>query len=251
MPAERTPHGDGSYKPTVRAGSPPASRTTDAKPCLWNQLRHIDILSDGSYFIAPGSVGKARGYAWVKGKNVRDVKLANLPKAWEAKLRKGPVNDAPVSEAHQVSPAEGSRNTTLTSMAGAMRRGGMSGDAIAAALLAENARCNPPLDDGEVRAIAASICSLYPEGGNTTDPALQLVGSVLASDFAGGRHVILEQDRFWIFNGTHWERVSDAWIKSKVLAAIPFDQKFKGKKKDTTLFDRIAEEELALGYFEN
>ena len=57
---------------------------------------------------------------------------------------------------------EGNRNTTLTSLAGSMRRRGMSEDEIAAALLKVNERCDPPLDDAEVRKIAKSIARYEP-----------------------------------------------------------------------------------------
>ena len=53
--------------------------------------------------------------------------------------------------------ANGARNDTLTSLAGTMRRRGMSEDAIFAALLVENQRCVPPLDEDEVQGIAQSV----------------------------------------------------------------------------------------------
>lgn len=57
---------------------------------------------------------------------------------------------------------EGRRNTTLTSLAGAMRKNGMSVEAIEAALLHENStRCSSPLPEEEVRRIAVGI-SQYP-----------------------------------------------------------------------------------------
>lgn len=59
--------------------------------------------------------------------------------------------------------AEGGRNDTLTSIAGSMRRRGASVDAITAALLAENKRCVPPLDESEVRTIARSVGRYAPE----------------------------------------------------------------------------------------
>lgn len=69
---------------------------------------------------------------------------------------------------------EGRRNATLASMAGAMRRRGMSVATIEAALLAENAaRCNPPLPDAEVRQIAASVgryAPAAPEPEPETEP---------------------------------------------------------------------------------
>ena len=53
---------------------------------------------------------------------------------------------------------EGQRNTHLTSLAGTMRRRGMSQDAILAALLAENTKCcESPLSESEVRGIVKSI----------------------------------------------------------------------------------------------
>lgn len=62
--------------------------------------------------------------------------------------------------------SESNRNNTLTSMAGTMRRRGMTQVAIDAALQAENlARCKPPLDADEVSGIAVSIMR-YPESGH-------------------------------------------------------------------------------------
>lgn len=65
------------------------------------------------------------------------------------------------------------RNTTLTSLAGTMRRRGMSEDAIAAALLAENEnRCRPPLAESEVRGIAHSIAKKAPAVDAEAEAAL-------------------------------------------------------------------------------
>jgi putative DNA primase/helicase len=53
---------------------------------------------------------------------------------------------------------QGERNNGLTSLAGTMRRPGMSLQAITAALLEENRlRCEPPLPEAEVRQIAESV----------------------------------------------------------------------------------------------
>lgn len=53
---------------------------------------------------------------------------------------------------------DGERDTTLTSLAGSMRRRGMSEAAMLAALRVENeTRCAPPLDDAQVVKIARSI----------------------------------------------------------------------------------------------
>ena len=52
---------------------------------------------------------------------------------------------------------EGRRNDTLARLAGVMRRRGAPVETILAALMAENARCDPALDVEEVESIAASI----------------------------------------------------------------------------------------------
>ena len=59
---------------------------------------------------------------------------------------------------------EGRRNQDLASLAGTMRRRGMSEDEIAAAILVANKqRCDPPLPDEEVQRIAASVGRYAPE----------------------------------------------------------------------------------------
>jgi len=64
----------------------------------------------------------------------------------------------------------GKRNSTLTSLAGTMRTRGMTQAAIEAALLQENKRCDPPLSESEVLAIAQSIAR-YPAGSPGRRPA--------------------------------------------------------------------------------
>lgn len=59
---------------------------------------------------------------------------------------------------------EGARNSTLLSLAGAMRRHGMPEGAMAAALLVINAtRCDPSLSDDEVHGIAHSVAKYEPD----------------------------------------------------------------------------------------
>ena len=63
--------------------------------------------------------------------------------------------------------AEGTRNCTLTSIAGRLRWRGLQRHAIEAELERINlASCRPPLPANEVRAIAKSVCR-YPAGQNT------------------------------------------------------------------------------------
>jgi hypothetical protein len=61
---------------------------------------------------------------------------------------------------------EGQRNATLTSLAGTMRRRGMPQSAIEAALLEVNqAQCQPPMSEAEVKGIVASMSRYPPNTG--------------------------------------------------------------------------------------
>ncbi|MBI4499332.1 MAG: primase C-terminal domain-containing protein [Chloroflexi bacterium] len=63
---------------------------------------------------------------------------------------------------------EGQRNATLTSLAGSVRRRGVSEAGILALLGAENtARCDPPLPAAEVQAIARSVARYAPGAGES------------------------------------------------------------------------------------
>lgn len=69
--------------------------------------------------------------------------------------------------------ANGQRNSTLTSMAGSMRRPGMPLEAIEAALLITNQeQCDPPLPESEVKIIAGSIARKPPKKRTPTDDEL-------------------------------------------------------------------------------
>ena len=69
----------------------------------------------------------------------------------------------PAASSDERAIPEGQRNMTLTSLAGSMRRRGMTGDEIGIALLAVNRhRCVPSLPEHEVLRIAASVSRYAP-----------------------------------------------------------------------------------------
>jgi hypothetical protein len=83
----------------------------------------------------------------------------------------------------------GERNKTLASLAGSMRRRGMSEAAMLAALLVENERCDPPLPEEDVRKIAESIGRYEPasEPVTNTQSAAYLDEPVIELDFWNSR----------------------------------------------------------------
>jgi putative DNA primase/helicase len=138
----------------------------------------LSLLGRGSGTVMPPSRHRSgRRYAWVPGRGPGEIAPAPMP-GWlieamrpDARERgRRPAQSGTGRPGEQI--PEGSRNATLTSLAGTMRRRGMSREAIEAALLAENAaRCDPPLHEDEVRRIAASVCRYDP------DPAVTIRGA--------------------------------------------------------------------------
>ena len=116
----------------------------------------IHVKAQGGYVIAGGS----EGYEFVEGHGLE--RLAGLPAYLSARLAY--VSRAPLIPAEALTIPQGSRNAALTSLAGTMRKRGMSEDAILAALLAENKeKCKPePLPEAEVAAIAKSVSRYAP-----------------------------------------------------------------------------------------
>jgi hypothetical protein len=138
----------------------------------------IDIKGDGGYATLPPSRVAGKPYTWVDP----SVAVADLPPELWSRLvveadaaSKHGANGAPAQAGEATAhpgtggtgtPAEdsaepipeGQRNGTLASLAGSMRRRGMTATEIEAALVAVNAaRCIPPLPDAEVARIAQSV----------------------------------------------------------------------------------------------
>ena len=126
----------------------------------------LDVRGDGGYVIAPPSVIHGRAYQWEASSEPGKVAVAELPAAWCARLARR-LPTAPTANTDDNIP-DGLRNTTLASLAGTMRRRGMSQPAIEAGLLAENQnRCKPPLPEEDVRRIAASVSRYEPDNTRT------------------------------------------------------------------------------------
>ncbi|MCB1943976.1 MAG: primase C-terminal domain-containing protein [Candidatus Accumulibacter sp.] len=95
---------------------------------------------------------------------VEGLGLAVQPRNSAAPAVQPVLVTGPAASTGALSIHKGSRNATLTSLAGTMRRRDMSPDAIHAALQQENAtRCQPPLDAADVRRIADSVSRYAPD----------------------------------------------------------------------------------------
>jgi hypothetical protein len=128
---------------------------------------HVDLRGPGSYIVVPPSlhVSGVR-YEWVTP--IEDG-IADAP-AWvvaAARSSRPPV-DHPAGSDNTI--PQGKRNARLTSLAGSMRRPGMTAAEIEAALLSVNRRCQPPLPDDAVWRIASSVGRYTPASGRATSP---------------------------------------------------------------------------------
>jgi len=107
----------------------------------------------GLIVVAPSIHVSDNQYQWLKGHSSFDKTLAEAPE-WLLKLMEREEVLLTPFEGRSIVAGikEGSRNSTLTSLAGTMRARGMTEEGIYTALLAENnARSNPPLDEAEVK----------------------------------------------------------------------------------------------------
>jgi len=130
---------------------------------------NVDTRADGGYILISPSRTAKGSYAWVPGREL-DMPREQLPEvpAWlvdAQAAKKSPVRalSETLNDGAKLIP-EGSRNHTLTSIAGYQRRGGATESMIAESLLAANReQCVVPLPEDEVRKIAKSVARYEPD----------------------------------------------------------------------------------------
>jgi putative DNA primase/helicase len=128
----------------------------------------LDFRGDGGQVVAAPSLHpNGKPYAWSEGGGLENIEIADCP-AWLRTIIEGERPQERMMSPVGESIPEGTRDATLTSLAGTMRKRGMTEAAIEAALLETNrAQCRPPLPDDQVRKIARSIGG-KPPGANMT-----------------------------------------------------------------------------------
>jgi Bifunctional DNA primase/polymerase, N-terminal/Primase C terminal 1 (PriCT-1) len=130
----------------------------------------IDVRSRGGYILAPPSrLADAGAYRWRAGVNY-DTEPVRMPEVLLTLVQLSwPRATATRGSSLPATIPTGGRNSTLMSLAGTMRRRGMTLDEIAAALSVVNQRrCTPPLSDEEVERITKSAGRYAPASQDRT-----------------------------------------------------------------------------------
>lgn len=185
----------------------------------------LDVRTQGGMIVAAPSLHQSGNrYAWDEGKSPFEMQAADMPEWLIAEIRK--VGTKLIAK-KKADPAprkkikEGGRNNHLTSLAGSLRRKGISEDGIIATLRAENKdRLDPPLDDDTVVAIARSITRYQPED-ESEDFKLTDAGNAdrFVNMFGSDIRYSNVHKKWYIWNGKFWEQ-DEGTIISYAIACV-------------------------------
>lgn len=153
---------------------------TDGKPVpspVRIENMKIDCRADGGFIVVPPSQhSSGERYEWLR---FEESKILECPESvitmireWPEKSKRGKSRES------FMTIKEGSRNATLASLAGSMKHRGLGQSVIEKALIVVNqAECQPPLSEDEVKGIAASI-SKYKEKSSGRSPVITCLNDV-------------------------------------------------------------------------
>lgn len=216
-------------------------------PCSYSKFAiGIDVRGDGGYIIVPPS----DGYQFLL--SPEDYNVIPAPQWILDRIEALKTSKTPAPQV-EGKISSGTRNSTLASIAGTMRRRGLSQQAIEAALLEENAlRCDPPLQETEVLGIAKSIARYEPEDPVTAKPASpeEPPPQFHRTDIGNAERLIHqfgnliryndETSRWFIWDGKRWKPDALLDIEVKAIATVRDIYKDAAQAKDADTRKEIA-----------
>lgn len=139
-------------------------RYPENPPATWkkNLCDGVEIKAAGGYIVAPPSLhASGRRYCWDVTVHPEEAPIVEVP-SWVLEINGQDERKAPASAVPEII-APGSRNNTLLSAAGTMRRRGLSAEEILPAIREINQRrCQPPHTEEKLRQIVESVCKYEP-----------------------------------------------------------------------------------------
>lgn len=198
----------------------------------------LDMRGEGGQAIAPGSIHPSGIVYSIKA----DLPIADA-EPWLLDLILNPRSKSQSKNpstalavtfgASQVEAGEGSRNSTLTMLAGGMRRKAMAYESIAAALLQENQkRCKPPLGEDEVLSIARSVSKYAPD----YEPPMTEIGlkEAFVTEYGSDIRIVDGSEwRIWeqIQQGGRWKVDATREIEDRAQRFLRVQASFAGDKR--------------------
>jgi putative DNA primase/helicase len=183
----------------------------------------IDVKC-GGYVVAPPSIHPCGGvYEWIAGKALHEVGVADAPGSLitvcQAKPAKSGKKSTRIRQALQDGEAipDGARNDTLFRRACSFRAKGLHQDeAFGATSQLNRERCDPPLDDAEVRRIVESAYRYDPASHHL----LTDLGNArrLVESFDGDVRYHVEAKKWLVWNSQAWAQDQDGMVMRKAKA---------------------------------
>lgn len=175
----------------------------------------IDIKASSGYIVVPPSIHpNGTPYEWIL--SPEEIGLDPFPD-WLMHIIQD-VDKPHVKSQNDGKILSGTRNSTLTSLAGTMRRRGMTQPAIEAALYVENnERCAPPLPGLEVNKIAFSVAKYEPAITTSQHHNTDLGNARRLVELHGDDIRFCKDWNTWIFwDGKRWKKDNSGEIERRV-----------------------------------
>lgn len=174
---------------------------------VWKGKPAGDAIYTGGQVVVPPSRHPDSGerYKWLTGKDIpiREIQnFAELGLEFQRPLKTQTGDNAAIPT--------GQRSDTLTSLAGTMRRRGMSADAVEAAIKAENqARCDPPLPERELERTVFQSARRWEQGSVVAPQEYHHTDMGNAGRFAVQHGQLVRYCYVWgkwlVWDGRRWE----------------------------------------------
>lgn len=128
----------------------------------------LDVRADGGYAVAPPSVHESgNSYKWTRALD----RALDWPETLNADAKK--CRNGSSAKVYEIIP-KGKRRAAMLTVAGKLKRAGLTGTEILPTLREVNLRCRPPLDESELESVAfKSTISADPDAAIKTVPDLE------------------------------------------------------------------------------